>query len=134
MAIAQSTKEKDKTRIEKLKNGAKQLMDLKIKPLADVVNTLKENKDNIWAPPPKMTVNEVTREVPKINDSLGAEEIEIELVPSESLNTLSYKRLKVKIEENEKEVCGHYFYPKAEEDDLKAILTVPENIQKNLKK
>ena len=62
--------------------------------------------------------------------------MEIELVPSPQLNTLSYKRIKVKIadkDDDDIEYFAHFFYPKATEEANKHIAPIPDLIVKNFK-
>jgi len=70
--------------------------------------------DNPWSSLPKTKFNVTSKTVPKVNDGLDPDELEIEISDSESLRNCKLKSLKVKInekEEDDKELVGHYFYP-----------------------
>lgn len=97
---------------------------------------LKEQMDNPWSSLPKTKFNVTSKTVPKVNDGLDPDELEIEISDSESLRNCKLKSLKVKINEKEdddKELVGHYFYPQNADSDLKFVMNLPEKVQKSIR-
>lgn len=97
--------------------------------------SLKAQQGNIWCPPPKTKEVATQKVVPKINEAIEPDQFEVELVPSESLQQLSYKRIKVKIAEkdSETELVAHYFVANCPEEACKVLMTIPDKILKSFK-
>ena len=79
----------------------------------------------------------VENQVPKINELLEPDEMQVELVPTPQLEALSYKRMQVKIcnkDSPDTELFSHYFLPKpTNEEDNKHIGMIPESIMRTFK-
>lgn len=77
-----------------------------------------------------------TAVVPKIHSHIASDQFEVEIIPTASLGTISWKCIKIKLsDEAGKELVGHYFMPAdvKNEEKRKAIMGIPPAFLKSFK-
>jgi len=88
-----------------------------------------------WTPAPKIGKKEITTQVPKINENLQEEDMQIEIRNADSLVNSKACEIKVKIMEGETEAVAAHFQTKClgDEDASTALLQLPPALKGKLR-